>query len=178
MTEKKEKKDKPPKEPKPKKPKKSLEERLDKEWLELCEYVKKEILKYPDDMKFPRQLALRLRGLQSGTFMGNKKQKPMANYSIEVIHLTFKAIKYDVLNAFSTREFSGESHKINFLMLLAECKINDIVTRLATVEKSKVKIETMELDNMANEGVEYKSKKVKEDSKNSSKINEKLKELW
>ena len=30
-------------------------------------------------VKFPRYLALRLKGLHKGTFMANKKQKPQAN---------------------------------------------------------------------------------------------------
>lgn len=39
-----------------------------KEWIELCEYVKKEILKYDDNMKFPTYLALKLRIKKRATY--------------------------------------------------------------------------------------------------------------
>lgn len=33
-------------------------------WNELCDYVKREILEYDENMKFPKYLALKLQGLK------------------------------------------------------------------------------------------------------------------
>ena len=54
--------------------KKDGTKRDDADWVELCEYIKLEILQYPDEMKYPRRLAVRIRGLLSGNFISNKKQ--------------------------------------------------------------------------------------------------------
>ena len=40
-----------------------------KEWNELCEYVKRDILGYDKDIKFPKFLILRLKGLKEGKFI-------------------------------------------------------------------------------------------------------------
>ena len=70
--------------------KNKMTEKEKKDWNELCEYVKKEILQYDDSLKFPKHLALRLKGLKDGKFMCNNNTQNLANYSFEEILLTFK----------------------------------------------------------------------------------------
>lgn len=141
-------------------------------WLELCDYVKKEIMGYSDDMKFPRFIALRLRGLSKGTFMANKKHKSLANYDYKTILYTFKACKLDIINGFKSNntKFTNEQHRFNYCMIIIENNINDMVIRLQNAKKAKEKTETMEVDNLYHEGAEYKSK-IKTENIN-------LKDLW
>ena len=40
----------------------NIKKKENEQWNELCEYVKKEILEYDDNMKFPQYLALKLQG--------------------------------------------------------------------------------------------------------------------
>jgi hypothetical protein len=165
------------KESKPKKITKAEQKSIENQkWIEMCEYVKLEILQYPPEMKYPRPLALRLRGLLNGKFMANKTTKPLASYTIEQVLMTFKACKYDILRGFSNNVFKDENHRVNYMMVAIEANINDIVLRMRNAEKSKEKVESMELDNIVNEGVEYKDKVIKDDSR--SKVADKLKELW
>lgn len=144
----------------------------DNEWIELCEYVKKEILEYPDDMKFPKYLALRLRGLTSGQFIANKKQTPQASYDYKTILITFKICKSKILQYFigNQTKFKDERHKINTIMLFIENEINDVTIRLKNVKHSEDKIVNLELENQFNVGSEYKNK--------NKKVNEKLNDLW
>ena len=153
---------------------KILKKQENTEWLELCNYVFKEILQYETGIKFPRYLALRLRGLHDGQFVANKKQKPQANYDYKIILVTFKFCKYSILQYLGlTREkIKDERHLINTIMLFIENEINNVVSKLNSAKKSEEKTINIKLDNHVNEGAEYKPK-----SKNK-KIDKELEELW
>jgi hypothetical protein len=140
-------------------------------WLELCKYVHDEILEY-GDLKFPRYLALRLRGLGKGQFMSNKTQKPQANYTYDIILYTFKICKNKLLQYLNTNKskFTNEQHKINGIMYIIEQEINDVCLRLKNIQKSNEKTETLNLEHVFNEGAKYKRKETK--------INKNLSDLW
>ena len=72
-------------------------ERKDKDWIELCEYVKREILEYDDNMKFPKHLALRLKGIERGEYIGNNKHISNANYDYYTILCTFMLCKKKIV---------------------------------------------------------------------------------
>lgn len=141
-------------------------------WISLCEYVKKDIMGYSDDMKFPKFIALRLRGLSKGQFMANKKQKPLANYDYQTILYTFKSCKLDILNGFKSNntKFQNEQHKFNYALVIIENNINDMVIRLQNAKKAKEKAETIEVDNIYHEGAEYINR--------TREQNNNLKDLW
>ena len=122
-----------------------------KEFNELYEYVKKDILQYPNDVALPKYLVMRLKGLRDGKFIVNKKIKSKADYPYSVIMLTFKFCKSNILRAIETKNFKNEQMKINYIMVIIENNINDIVLRLKDKEKAekeaerqinKLKIET------------------------------------
>lgn len=144
--------------------------RKDQEFRDLCDYVKDEIMEYGNDMKLTKQMILRIKGLTEGKFIANKKIKPMANYSFKTILYTFKICKSKILAAFYGKTFQNEMNKFNYCMVIVENEINDVAIRLKNVEKSKEKVETMKLDNMDNDGAEYKPK--------TEKVNIKLSDLW
>jgi hypothetical protein len=145
---------------------------VNNEWLELCKYVHDEILQYGSELKFPKYLALRLRGLADGQFLANKKQKPMGNYSYNTILYTFKICKAKILQYLIANQtkFTDEKHKINSIMLFIESEINDVTLRLKRVEQSNIKVENLKMENQTNEGVEYRSK--------TTQVNKDLDELW
>lgn len=131
------------------------------QWRELYSYVKTDILGYTESMKVPRLLILRLKGLKEGKFIANKKTKPMASYSFNVILMTFKINKYLISTSISNKnKFKNEQHMINYIMAIVESKINDTYTRLLKVEKSKEQGATVEINTNANKST-YK-KKTKE----------------
>lgn len=143
--------------------------RKDQDWVNLCDYIKKEILQYDDNLKPSRYLYLRLRGLISGNFIANKKQKPLANYDCKTILITAKVCKFNLVNCLKTAK--DEKHKINLIMMFIENEINDVVNRLENAKKAKEKTENIVLDHVDLEGADYTPK--------SKKVNNKdLNELW
>ena len=149
--------------------------RKDQDWVDLYEYVKKEIMGYADDLKLPSYMILRLKGLSTGKFLANNKITPMANYDFTTILFTFKAYRQNIIGGFraNNTKFTNEQHKFNYSMVIVESNINDMVIRLKNAKRAKEKIINMSLDNQLHEGAEYKAK-----SKDINKSIKDLEELW
>ena len=144
-----------------------------KDWCNLFEYVKKEILQYDETMKMPKYMILRLKGLSEGKFMANKNQKAEANYSFKVILLTFKMCKAKI-NTYifkNKNSFTNEQHKFNGVMIIIENEINNTVNILKNSKKSEDKTKSLELKHQVNNTAKYETK----GSKNNNK---KLQHLW
>ena len=128
------------------------------EWNDLYEYVKNDILKYDEKLALPKNLVLRLKGLQQGKFIANKKTKALGDYSFKIILMTFKINKYEIVNALTDKsKFKDESHMINYMMAIIEKKINDTYSRLNRLEQSQIKGENLEITESENKD-EYKQK--------------------
>lgn len=131
-----------------------------KDWCDLYEFVKKEIMGYTPDMKLPQYMVLRLKGLAKGQFLANPNQKPMASYDFKIILYTFKICKTKILDWFRLNEvkFKDEQHKFNSSMIFIEKEINDVVIRLKQAKKIQEKTENINLEHFANETAKYKKK--------------------
>ena len=138
---------------------KKMSEQEKQDWNELCEYFKKEILGYGDDMKFPKFLALRLKGLQTGNFIVNKNNKLQGSYTFQEILLTCKYSKLDIMIGFRSNSFVDEKHKINYAMSIIESNLNTIKEKLKSRKQAEQKMESVEINMI--EGATYK-KKTKE----------------
>ena len=142
------------------------------QWNELCDYVKKEILEYDDNMKFPQYLALKLQGIKRGEHIANNNHTAKANYDDYTILCTFKLCKKKIVTYLHENEknIQGERHRINLIVKMIEPEINDVYLRIQRAEKTKSKVEQQTFDNQSNESAGY-VKKTKE-------INEKMKKLF
>lgn len=143
-----------------------------KDWLELCGYLHKEIMGYDESMKFSQFMALRLRGLSKGQFVANNNRPKYAEYSYKTILYTLKVCKRNILSGFMNNKtkFNSERHKFNYAMAIVESEINDVVMRLKRAKRAEEKADKIDLSNRFNDSAEYK-KKTKE-------INKNLKDLW
>lgn len=151
------------------------------EWDEMCQYVKKEIMGYDENMKIPKYIILRLRGLQKGQFLANNNIKPMASYSSKIILLTFKFKKMDITKSIQRKQadFKDEKHKFNYIMSIIESSINDVYLKCKQKEEQKRRIENVDIniDNATNSDIE----KVKQETiyqNVDKKINKRLEKLW
>lgn len=145
--------------------------KADNEWNELCEYVKKEILRYDDNMKFPTYLALRLQGLKKGQAIANNNAQQNACYDDKTILLTFKICKNKIIDYIDKNEKSikDEKHRINLIMKIIEPEINDVYLRLLHIKDSEKKFENISCDNQFETTAQYTPK--------TEKINKKLENL-
>ena len=136
---------------------KKMSEEEKKDWNELCIFVKKEILWYGDDTKFPRFLALRLKGLANGQYIVNNNQKLQGKYTFYEIKITFMYCKQDILYGFSKNVFEDEKHKISYMMKIVESSLNTIRERLRSKQRQEERIASIEV-NTGEEIAEYKKK--------------------
>ena len=151
---------------------KKMSEKDKRDWEALYEYVKKDIMGYDENQALSKNMVLRLKGLLTNKFMENKNIQDSANYSYEVILLTFKYCSNDIRRAFSSKSFDGEQHKFLYAAKIVENKINDVYTKIKGVEKSKEKIEDVNTTIANYSGVEYKTKQ------NIKNKEDKFSDLW
>lgn len=137
------------------------------DWKELYQYVKKEIVCYPDELKLSKYFILRLKGLSQGKFISNKKTESMGAYEFKDILLTFKLCKLKIKDCLNSMNFKDESHKVNTIMMFVEKEINDVVLRLKNKVKTTEKVQEVEIKEIN----EYKGSENK-------KTHKKLDNLW
>ena len=123
----------------------NIKKKDNKQWIELCEYVKKEILEYDDNMKFPQ-------------------------YDYTIL-CTFKLCKRKIVTYLHENEkkIKDEKHKINLIMKMIEPEINDVYLRLQNVKKTEERVESKDFNNQNNENAGY-VKKTKETSDRMKKL--------
>lgn len=150
----------------------SKNEPKNKEWNDLCEYVKKEILQYDDNMKFPTYLALKLQGLKKGQHIANNNIKAEACYDDYTLLCTFKICKRKILDYIEKNEtkIKDEKHKINLIIKIVEQEINDVYVRLKQAKKREEKIVDTSFDNQFNNSAKY--------TKKTQDINDRMKNLF
>ncbi len=143
-----------------------------KQWIELCEYVKKEILEYDDNMKFPQYLALKLQGIKRGEHIANNTHTANAHYDDYTILCTFKLCKKKIVSYLheNDKKIKDERHKINLIMKIIEPEINDMYLRIQRAEKTKSSVESKSFDNQSNNGAGYVSK--------TKEVSDKMKKLF
>jgi hypothetical protein len=142
------------------------------DWLNLCKYVHREILEYDENMKFPRYLAVKLKGLQRGQYVGNNTQKRNANYDCKTLLYAFKLSKTKIVSYLHNNEskIKDEKHRINIIVKIVEPEINDVYIRLQQLKNAKDKVEHVSLESQSSTGAEYTHK--------TKEINEKMKKLF
>lgn len=119
-----------------------------KDWNELYQYIKKEILSYDDSMKLSSYMVLRLQGLRNGTYSANRNSKVFLStdgYPYKTILLTFKTKKPDIVKSLKTVNFKDEQHKTNYMITIISNNINDVCLRIKEKEKSKERLNNIEI---------------------------------
>ncbi|MGU8921419.1 hypothetical protein ACV3UV_11980 [Clostridium perfringens] len=141
------------------------------EWNELYEYVKYSILDYPKEKSLPRLLILRLRGLRNGKFIANNNTQSLGDYPFNMILLTFKINKLNIINSLSDKsKFKNEDHMINYMMTIVENKINDVFDTITNKERAEKRTDEIIIN-------ENKIKDIYI-TKTLENKNERLKDLW
>ena len=142
-------------------------------WVELCEYVKRDILGYDENMKFPTYLAQRLQGIKRGEYIANNNQDENAHYDDFVLLCTFKYCKSKILNYYRKNEkkIKDERHRINIALKIVENHLNDVYLRVKKARELKEKMENNSIENQSYENIaEYKKK--------TTEVNNKMKGLF
>lgn len=141
------------------------------EMLDLYAYIEKEILGYDSNQKLQKQACLRIIGMKKGKLIANNKTADLANYTPEIIMLTFKAYRQEIVDAMRGKKFTSEFNQVAYACAIVESHINDIYMRLKNAKKSAEKTEAVVVSSMEYDGAEYKSQ-------TETTMDEKFEELW
>ena len=147
--------------------------RKDKDWLELCEWLEINIFNYHVPyQRLQTDACLVLKGLQKGKDVANNNTEDNGFYPFNVILMTFKANKKQILNAIKGKEFKSERIKMTYICKIVQDKINDMYSRYLNAQKTQEKVDTVDTSIMTYEGAEYKT------NASERKINKRLEGLW
>lgn len=143
------------------------------EFVELCDYIKNNILQYGDNLAFPKQMALRLKGMAVGKHIAKKNDKML--YTYKMILFAFKKEERNLLNYIAKTTFKNEQHKINGICLIAERNLNDIKLKAMQAYRNK-KINEEKQEEIVN-NIKL-TNEVKNNYKVKSSRKEKFDDLW
>lgn len=151
---------------------KKMTEEEKKQWDELYQYVKTEIMLYDSNQALPNTIVLRLKGLTKGKLIENRNIEDKAKYTYDIVLYTFKINKTIIFNALHGKTFKNEVSKFIYIAAIVENNINDVCLRIKNAERSKEKTQTVNIDSIYNHGAEYK-RKTKD-----NKVSKKIEGLW
>lgn len=140
-----------------------------KEWNNLYNYVKTNIMEYDNNQSLSAKMVLRLRGLANNKFIANNKVKSTANYSFDVILNTFKYCYPNIQKGLKGNSFKDENHKFAYVLKIVEGSLNTVYIKMRNAEKAKEGIENVDINISVYNGAEYKKKKNR---------NDKFSDLW
>ena len=150
-----------------------LDERKDKEWLELCEWIEVNIFNYDTTkgQRLQKKSCLILKGLRKGQNVANNKCQMYGDYPDNIILMTFKANRTQILNAIRNKSFEHESNKMSYICAIVRDKLNDMYSRYLNAQKTQEKVESVDTSIMEHESAEYQTN-------TDRKINKRLEGLW
>lgn len=138
---------------------------------ELYRYVKTEVMNYDSKQSLPSSFVLGLKGLATGKVVENKRQKDRANYGYDIVLLAFKLSKNKISYAIRTKDFKSEQQKFHYIRKIVEDELNNAYLLNKRYEEEKSKVDQINISNLENnKNANY--------IKKTTKVNEKLKDLW
>lgn len=133
-----------------------------KEWDELYQYFKTDIMGYSAEQSLSQYAVMRLRGMKSGQFYRNKSVTALADYPYSVILLTLKYVKPRLDDLFRVTKFNNEEHKINYVLKIVEANLNGVYNKLKQIKEEQSRMVEVKVDDLPNYANKYENKKVNE----------------
>lgn len=144
-----------------------------KQWDDLYEYVRSNIMDYPNDVPLSQQMVTRLKGLLNGKFIANNKSRDYANYSYELVLNTFKYCSLDIKRGLSTKDFNNnEWYKFLYVTKIVENNLNTVYIKMKNAKKTKEDAKNIDVSLVTDYVNKFKAKK------NTSNKNGKYDAYW
>ena len=125
------------------------------DFLQMCDWVERELMGYSGTQRLHKNACLRLQGLRKGQSMANNSHEMYGEYPIDVIFNTFKANKYVILKAIKGKTFNSEDQKMAYMCAIVSSRINDMYTRMKNAKKSEEKSEKIDIGAQNSEAAKY-----------------------
>ena len=111
------------------------------DFLQMCNWVERELMGYSGTQRLHKNACLRLQGAKKRTKVWqNNSHEMYGEYPIDVIFNTFKANKYVILKAIKGKTFNSEDQKMAYICAIVSSRINDMYTRMKNAKKKRREI--------------------------------------
>lgn len=147
-----------------------MTEKDQEDWDSLYWFVHTKIMGYDKNQALTRDMIYRLKGLLHGKFMANNKLDDMANYSYELVLITFKFCLPKIQKGFASNSFTDEMRKFNYAVKIVENNLNNVYIRLKNAERAKQKLKETDLSETSQYVNLFKPREVE--------IDDSLDDLW
>lgn len=144
-------------------------QRKDQSWINLVEYVEKNIFQYDERQKLQKKSLLILRGICKGQNVANNKQQTYGDYPCEIILICFKVNRIKIMNAIINKDFQSEENKMAYIAAIVKNDINNIYQRWQNMKQSEENVKKTDVSRIVHKGSRYKRKTVDK---------EQYEELW
>lgn len=143
--------------------KRKMTEEEKRDWQELYNYVKFDILGYDENQALSSTMVLRLKGLLTNKFIENNNTKATANYSYKVVLNTFKYCKQDIDKALRIKSFENEMHRFLYIVKIVEKNINTVYMKMKQHQKAREEAKNTTVEVANHKGAEFKPRENKKD---------------
>ena len=147
-----------------------MTEKEKREWNELYEYVRSEIMNMSSNQSLSRFMVIRLKGLLSGKFAENYNIENVAKYSFRTVINTFKYCSLDIKRVVSKKHFDTDEYKFNYIMTIIEKNIRNVDERMKFAEKKDNELQSAVIESLTYSGASYQRK--------TKDISSKFDDLW
>lgn len=148
-----------------------------KEWNELYDFMKYQILDYDKAQNLSRQTVLRLKGLTKGKFMDVPTMEQNASFSYRVVLLTFKVYRKQIIYGLNNHKFDDENHRINYVLKIVESHLNDIYIKYIKAQNYAKNLDNIDLNNIKKDENQIASYKTS-DKQIPDTLKDAFEELW
>ena len=104
------------------------------DFLQMCNWVERELMGYSGTQRLHKNACLRLQGLRKGQSIANK---------------------YVILKAIKGKTFNSEDQKVAYICAIVSNRINDMYTRMKNAKKSEEKSEKIDIGAQNSEAAKY-----------------------
>ena len=147
-----------------------MTEQEKKEWDELYEYVRSEIMNMSSNQSLSRFMVVRLKGLLSGKFVENYNIENVAKYSLRTVINTFKYCSLDIKKAVTKKHFDTDEYKFNYIMTIVEKNIRTVDERMKFAKKKDDEFQSSIVESIVHDGASYQRK--------TKDVSSKFDDLW
>lgn len=157
------------------KTKRKMKKKQDKEdWVELCDYIRLNVMGYPNDMALSQTFENKLKKLSEicDKFEANKNDNNgTRNYYYHVVLNTYRFCSEDIQWALKNKTFKNDTNKFNYIYKIVENNLSTVYVRTVNAQTRTEKSATIDMSVHHYKGADFKPTQRRI-------VSSRLKELW
>lgn len=127
------------------------------DWINLYEYVRREVWKLPHDRPLPPHFINRIKSLRFGRYL-MRGRKVTQSYTYKQMYYTFLVCNKNIQDAFKRMDFSDDTHKVDYMMAIIVNNINGVCDRIDNKERCDDELQVKQVESLAQPKSEFVNK--------------------